>query len=134
MLQVIVLASIATVVLMAVLFAAAAAVQESVERTAKPEPDWFISAPTRSSAIARQGASHQPTVNLNIMVPLCVSGNERNAPDVLAGRAVVSGAIRSSEGETSAVAPQRYSRPDAAVAGALPAADAEPRAALDITA
>jgi hypothetical protein len=134
MLQVIALASIATVVLTAAMFALTAATHESAGRAAQPEPDWFISVPPRSTAVARQPASQTPTVNLNIMVPLCVSTNEPNAPDVLAGTAVVSRPIRSGEGDATAVPSLGYRRTAGGVAGALVPAAVQPRAALDVSA
>jgi hypothetical protein len=124
---------------MAALFAAAATVQESAGRNAQPEPDWFISTPPRATAVARQPASQPPmaqppTVNLNIMVPLCVSANEPNAPDVLAGPAVVSPPIRSGEDDTTTVSPHGYRRLENGAASALIAADVQRRSALDVTA
>jgi hypothetical protein len=143
MLQVITLASIATVVLTAALLALAAAAQKPVEQPAPSRWAAFVTAPSSSAEVTGQPASYAPTVNLNVMVPLCYSSNERDARDVLTGSAVVAGPVwvggergpAEARGDNAeAVVLESHHRPQGRVAPALAAAEVQYRTALDVIA
>jgi hypothetical protein len=143
MLQVITLASIATVILTAALLALAAAAQKPVEQPVPSRWTACVTAPSGAAEVTGQPASYPPTVNLNVMVPLCYASNERDARGVLTGSAVVPGPVWVS-GERGPAAPraenaevvvlESHHGPQGRVAPALPAEDVQYRTALDVIA
>jgi len=126
MLQVITLASIAAVVLTAVLFALAA-FHEAGGRVAGPANSTIhASALRRSGEVPGQSAPYLPVVNLNVVLPV--------VPGPISAREARGQGADYIEGAARVVAAHGYHHVHGAPNRALAVADEEWRARLDVTA